>query len=226
MRSDRGIRYCLLVVLSSGCAGTLDEASFYESRSPVSLGALDAASPADRDEPQDGEDLDAGSAPLDAGARDARALDEAATPWQGDSALTDAWLADGWATTAHDGASADAEAIDAAPVARDAGDAAAPDAGACDFRALISAKCGNSGCHGAPASGSGLDLTSDNLAARLAGKMASSACASYLLIDGENPAQSALYLKVTKDACGSRMPLGGTLTDQEQSCILQWITQL
>lgn len=87
-------------------------------------------------------------------------------------------------------------------------------------------KCGNATCHGGPSSGAGLDLTTDGLAQRLAGKRGSDACSTYLLIDTAVPAESALYLKVTDHACGVRMPLGGTLGNEDQQCILQWIDKL
>jgi hypothetical protein len=47
-----------------------------------------------------------------------------------------------------------------------------------------------------------------------------------LLIDRDAPERSALYVKVTAEACGSRMPLGGTLSDREQACILSWLQSL
>ena len=99
-------------------------------------------------------------------------------------------------------------------------------AASCDFRALIETKCGSSGCHGAPALSTGLDLTSDGLAGRLKNKQASGACSDYLLIDPVAPERSALYLMVTDDSCGIRMPLGGTLSAAEQTCVLSWIENL
>jgi hypothetical protein len=96
----------------------------------------------------------------------------------------------------------------------------------CDFKALMQSKCGSSGCHGAPALSTGLDLTSEGLAARLKDEQASGACSDYLLIDTAAPERSALYLMTTDDSCGIRMPLGGTLSTAEQTCILQWIENL
>ena len=110
------------------------------------------------------------------------------------------------------------------------GQASKPDASeagiGCDFKTLIMVKCGSSGCHGAPAVSNGLDLTSADLAQRLAGRRGSGSCSTHLVVDPATPSESALYLKVTPDACGSRMPLGGTLTDGEQACILRWIESL
>jgi hypothetical protein len=47
-----------------------------------------------------------------------------------------------------------------------------------------------------------------------------------LLIDKANPAQSAIYLKITGTTCGSQMPLGGSLTADEKACVLSWIDGL
>jgi hypothetical protein len=102
-----------------------------------------------------------------------------------------------------------------------------PDAGmACDFRGLVQMKCGGSACHGAPASGTGLDLTSPMLAMRVEGRKGPAACSNKLLIDKANPAQSAIYLKITGTTCGSQMPLGGSLTASEKACVLSWIDGL
>ena len=99
-------------------------------------------------------------------------------------------------------------------------------ASSCDFKELMQSKCGSSGCHGAPALSTGLDLTSEGLATRLKNKQASGACSDYLLIDPAAPERSALYLMLTDQSCGVRMPLGGTLSDAEQTCVLQWIENL
>ena len=111
-------------------------------------------------------------------------------------------------------------------------DAGTPDAGtdaavACDFRGLVMTKCAGAACHGGPAAGTGLDLTSAMLATRVEGRKGPSACSSNLLIDKTNPAKSALYLKVTGTTCGSQMPLtGGSLSASEKACVLSWIEGL
>ena len=96
----------------------------------------------------------------------------------------------------------------------------------CDFRGLLQTKCGNASCHGAPATNTGLDLTSSSLAMRLAGRKGASSCTDKLLVDTGNPEQSLLYLKVSGSSCGVRMPLGGSLSASEQSCVLTWIEGL
>jgi hypothetical protein len=201
----------LLLSLSAlwwlGCAGTIDDPSRFE------LGSLGAgAEPASST--LDAGPHDAAWAPADSGWRAAPIAEDASAtapaPWPVDAGDAGTWMADAGA--------------------RDAGAAAPPDAatdaGTSCFKALIMNKCGNATCHGGTSSGAGLDLTSDGLAQRVAGRRGTDACSSYLLIDTAVPEQSALYLKVTDHACGVRMPLGGTLTKDEQQCILSWIDKL
>jgi hypothetical protein len=93
----------------------------------------------------------------------------------------------------------------------------------CDFKALMMTKCGNPSCHGGPTASTGLDLTSDDLRGRVANVNGSGACNDKPLIDSADPEQSSLYLVVTGNACGLRMPLGGQLSAAEQACVLEWI---
>jgi hypothetical protein len=204
MRFSEVVLGCLIAAACVGCPGTIEDPASFEELGQAAK--LDAG----------------GSGYEDAALEDADVLDAAA---QEDAAheagsAEDSGRAQDAASSTPDAARTDAAAsVDAAGAGSEAGPG-------CDFRALITAKCGSSGCHGAPAVSNGLDLTSPDLSLRLAGKRGSGACSSYLLIDATAPAQSALYLKVTPDACGSRMPLGGTLTDGEQACILRWIESL
>lgn len=98
----------------------------------------------------------------------------------------------------------------------------------CDFNALMTAKCGSSGCHGGQAGqlATGLDLTSPNLASRVANQNGKNGCAEYKMVDTDNPDQSALYLIVTNKPCGVRMPIGGAMSEAEQNCVLTWIQSL
>lgn len=96
----------------------------------------------------------------------------------------------------------------------------------CDFSALMNQKCGGSSCHGAPALGTGLDLTGPNIAARLADRQGTNGCADYKMIDTDNPEESALYLITTNKPCGVRMPIGASMSEAEQNCILTWIQSL
>ena len=215
--------------LLSACPGTLDEESFYRN-APNASSAQDGGAAEEEDpEPEPGDpgpsQRDATVA-LDAAASDAGSSDANAR-WPEMDGAADAWTPRANNDAATDAGPAEAAvSADAAPVTRDAG-APTPDSGSgCDARALFAQKCGNAGCHGAGAVASGLDLVSNDLATRLAGKKGSGACSSYALIDREAPERSALYVKVTAEACGSRMPLGGTLSDKEQACILTWLESL
>lgn len=112
------------------------------------------------------------------------------------------------------------------PAAGSAGAAGSAAAATCDFRGLLQRKCSNPSCHGSPALSSGLDLTSPGLAMRVSGRQAGGGCSDKLLIDSAAPARSALYLRVSSTACGAQMPLGGSLTTDEQACVLSWIDAL
>lgn len=214
--------------LLSACPGTLDEDSFYGRAPNASAASEGGVDPEESAEPEPrGEERwqrDAASA-LDAAAGEAGSPDASAR-WPELDGAPDAWSARTASDAAADAASAEAAVLADATAARDSG-ATTQEAGAgCDVRALFMQKCGNAGCHGAGAVASGLDLVSSDLATRLAGKKGSGACSSFALIDREAPERSALYVKVTAEACGSRMPLGGTLSDREQACILSWLENL
>jgi hypothetical protein len=193
-------------LLCVGCPGTIDDPARFEV-GPAGTGQS-SGSPA----------LDAGQRAAswvgaDGSASQVEAGREASTPTPWPSVASDAavWIADAGAT--------DTGVVQT----RDAGtDAAA----GCNFKALMANKCGNATCHGGTGAATGLDLTSDGLAARVAGRRASDACSAYLLIDPASPERSALYLKVTDHACGVRMPLGASLASEEQQCILSWIEKL
>jgi hypothetical protein len=200
MRRSRALLGCLIAVLCAGCPGTIEDPASFEELGQAAA-RLDAgeAGTEDAAQPADAGALDAAQEDPE---EDASTLQEAG-PVEDASSMRDA-------TTSPPSDATTAEAGSEAGIG-------------CDFKALIMAKCGSSGCHGAPAVSNGLDLTSADLTLRLAGRRGSGSCSSHLLIDTATPGQSALYLKVTPDACGSRMPLGGTLTDGEQTCILRWI---
>lgn len=93
----------------------------------------------------------------------------------------------------------------------------------CDFEELMQAKCATAGCHGATAPAAGLDLVTPGIIERYAGKAGAGACGIYEMIDLADPSQSLLYIKVTDQTCGSRMPYAGPLSQEEQDCILTWI---
>lgn len=217
---------CVIAGLAAGCAGKLDpHEDYFGDRTSGAIKTSAAGS---------GERSAAGSGSRwqDAGASDSSAQAGASAP-KNDASMSaagsrapaqPAWGSD----DDYDAGSSKA----ADPPAAGSGGAAKPDAGAasmaaaCDFKGIVQTKCGNPNCHGAPASNTGLDLTSAGLAMRLDGRKGASACTDKLLIDKDHPEASMLYLKVTGSDCGVKMPLGGSLTASEQACFLTWIEGL
>lgn len=200
MRQARWTWFSLFVTLSAGCVAHMDSSA---SSNAEADGGTDAVAP---QQPGKSDDDDAGApaAPVRDAGPDARRDASKPMPADDDDA---------------------GRPVVSMPMAGSI--SLPPDAGmACDFRGLVQMKCAGSACHGAPASGTGLDLTSPMLAMRVEGRKGPSACGNTLLIDKANPKRSALYLKVTSTECGSRMPLGGTLTAAEQACFLSWIDGL
>jgi hypothetical protein len=201
----------LLTAAAIGCAGSLDPNQDYSSSQTLSPAgksgngpsAAGSGGPAGSADPPEA-DNDAGTP--SGGSAGTSAMRDAAVPNQPPEEDDDAGT----------------------PVA----DAGKPDAGktdastGCDFKGLVQMKCGNINCHGAPASSTGLDLTSASLATRLAGRKGATACNDKLLINTADPAQSMLYLKVTGSSCGVKMPLGGSLSSDEEACVLSWIEGL
>ena len=206
----------LFTLAAIGCAGTLDDDYFSGAQSngtavvrgPDAGGAPRAAM------------RDSGSAWRDAGVVDADW--DASTEARDSGSVATPPAADSGSSPYGDAGTKSSE-----PPAADSGSPATPDAAAaCDFRGLVQMKCASASCHGAPALTSGLDLTSASLATRIAGRKGIGSCQDKLLIDKNNPTQSALYLRVTGLTCGVKMPLGGSLTPNEQACVLSWIEGL
>ncbi len=81
--------------------------------------------------------------------------------------------------------------------------------------------CATSGCHVAGTNAAaGLDLMSPGVASRLVNKPSS--CNGKLYLSG--PSDGYLLEKVTQETptCGTRMPVTGSLTDEELRCIRLW----
>jgi hypothetical protein len=90
---------------------------------------------------------------------------------------------------------------------------------------LFKAKCALSGCHGADMPQVGLDLVSADLASRIVDQPSSdkSVCKgrTYVTTDGT---PSLLLDKVSdQPSCGTKMPLGGSLTAAELTCMTDWL---
>lgn len=215
---------CVIAGLATGCAGKLDShEDFFGDRTS---GAIKSSAAGSGDKSAAG----SGSRWQDAGASDSKA--QAGTP--ASSNTSSSMSAAGSRAPAQPawGTEDDYDAGSSTTPAAGSGGAAKPDAGsptmaaACDFKGIVQTKCGNPNCHGAPASNTGLDLTTAGLAMRLDGRKGASACTDKLLIDKDHPENSMLYLKVTGSDCGVKMPLGGSLTASEQACFLTWIEGL
>jgi hypothetical protein len=97
--------------------------------------------------------------------------------------------------------------------------------GSCpDIPSLLTAKCGLSGCH---AQGSTPDLGSAGVEARIVGKTSSPTCGGAVLANPAAPEESLLYKKLLDSpSCGSKMPIGATLSPLEIDCIKDWIGTL
>ena len=98
---------------------------------------------------------------------------------------------------------------------------------------LLAAKCALSGCHAAGSPAAGLDLQSADIGSRLVdhatddGTVGGMCAGMKLLNPGTNPATGVLIDKITlADPCGSPMPLGGSLTATEKTCLTDWATGL
>jgi len=88
---------------------------------------------------------------------------------------------------------------------------------------LIQSDC-LTGCHSTAVKSSQLDLQASGLPKRLVKQNAASAGCSGLLLDPANPKNSNFYKKLTATPpCGTRMPVGGTLTTEELNCVSEWI---
>lgn len=98
--------------------------------------------------------------------------------------------------------------------------------GSCpDIPSLLASKCGSAGCHAS--GGSSIDLASANVESRLVGKAGSPACSAAVLADPADPAGSLLYKKLQDSPpCGTKMPLGSSLSAAEIGCIQDWIGSL
>jgi hypothetical protein len=130
---------------------------------------------------------------------------------------------------ADDGADDEGTADDGADDGADdegAADDDAPVVVGCDeFPALMEAKCGSVGCHADIQTAAGVDLITDGLESRLPTQEGQCDVNLQLVVPG-SPETSMLYLKVTEPTCGSKMPVGGTLTPDEIECVANWIKGL
>jgi hypothetical protein len=78
------------------------------------------------------------------------------------------------------------------------------------------------GCHGSSGS---LSLASGSSYGNLVNVQARSSCTGSKRVSPGVPANSVLYVKITGNACGTRMPQGGLLPSGDISLITTWITE-
>lgn len=97
--------------------------------------------------------------------------------------------------------------------------------GSCpDIPSFLAAKCGTAGCHpqGAP-----LDLASAGVETRIVGQAPTVTCAGQIVANPADPEGSLIYKKLNDSPpCGSKMPLGSSLSPTEIDCIKTWIGTL
>jgi hypothetical protein len=106
------------------------------------------------------------------------------------------------------------------------GDACVPPTVTDCLSALFKAKCNTSACHGPGAPQ--VDLVSSGVEARVIGQPSSDTglCMGRTLVASDGSA-SLLADKVSDTPpCGSKMPLGGSLTDTEHSCLTAWVSSV
>jgi hypothetical protein len=99
----------------------------------------------------------------------------------------------------------------------------------CDGFAILEQYCATSGCHGQPGAPLGDFASSEEAARAFIDQDGSLACAGQgTIIDQDNPADSLLVTKVSGDPpCGQAMPpTGDPLTDDEVTCLEEWIAEL
>jgi hypothetical protein len=96
-----------------------------------------------------------------------------------------------------------------------------------DGFAILQVRCGGAVCHGA-GSAVGSFAASEADALSYVGLESNGICAgSGVVINPEDPEGSLLIRKLRADPpCGSRMPLGSTLSDQEITCLESWMRSL
>lgn len=90
---------------------------------------------------------------------------------------------------------------------------------------LFAERCGGAICHGAGAeSAGGLDLESPGLAERLV-NVPAEGCSGWELAVPDDPDSSFLLSKLEgpPPGCGERMPTVGYLSENEITCVREWI---
>lgn len=98
-----------------------------------------------------------------------------------------------------------------------------PSAGVKVKTQLINARCGTAGCHDTGTQSGGLDLASAGAPARLVNIPAAQCTGQTLATADGGYLISKLH---PSPPCGSQMPIGPPLTDQEIQCITEWVANI
>jgi hypothetical protein len=91
---------------------------------------------------------------------------------------------------------------------------------------LFTNKCNSSACHGSGAPQ--VNLVSSGVESRVIGQMSSSSglCSGMILVTTDG-SPSLLAEKVSSmPPCGSQMPLGGSLSSDELTCLTDWVSSV
>jgi len=96
---------------------------------------------------------------------------------------------------------------------------------------ILATNCGTANCHGKAGGNGNLEIpvnaTPEQVRTALAGRNVQSASAIYdantPFVVPNNPEQSAIYLRVTSNTAGVRMPPAGNLVDAQLEAIRSWI---
>jgi len=100
--------------------------------------------------------------------------------------------------------------------------------GECDGFQVLAQNCGGSGCHGQDSLYSNF-AESEEIALSFVGESGEALCADAgPLIDPANPAASIIIQKVTASSppCGEPMPVVGELSEEDITCLQEWIRSL
>ncbi|WP_437593194.1 hypothetical protein [Sorangium sp. So ce1000] len=99
------------------------------------------------------------------------------------------------------------------------------DVGCAEAQALVMQKCAFGGCHDSGSKQAGVDL-STGWETRVAGQASTCGGTSTVLVPGD-PDASLIYRKIMPNPpCGSQMPLGPALSDEEITCLHDYIAAL
>jgi hypothetical protein len=105
------------------------------------------------------------------------------------------------------------------------GSMAMPDPAPMCVTALFKKTCGSPGCHAAGSPQ--VDLVSANVERRLVGKGATgTACKGKTLVAADGGDSLLMDKLSTSPPCGSPMPITGSLSDDERTCLMDWVSSV